>query len=58
MATGEALMFDWLSMGDYTFYVWTSVGIVSIMLGVKAWRAHTHFISLKAKLAWSKHAES
>lgn len=51
-------MFDWLSMGDYTFYVWTSVGIVSIMLGVKAWRAHTHFISLKAKLAWSKHAES
>jgi heme exporter protein D len=47
---------EFLSMGKYTVYVWSSVGWVCLLLSFMAWRAHAKFSQLRQAIAWSKDA--
>lgn len=51
-------MIELLAMGDYGFYVWTSVGLVCAVLMAQAWRAHRALTRAKQALAWSQDVES
>lgn len=44
------------SMGAYTLYVWSSVGLVILALVMSAWRAHAQFSRSRQAIAWSQHA--
>jgi heme exporter protein CcmD len=46
------------SMGDYGFYVWTSVGLVCFSLMAITWRTQREFARLRKTLAWRKHVQS
>lgn len=50
-------MFEFMQMGDYTFYVWASVGCVVTVLSLMAWRGHVAFNRVRQKIAWSQHDE-
>jgi len=47
---------SFMSMGKYTVYVWSSVGLVCVLLTLMAWRAHAQFAQLRKAITWSKHA--
>lgn len=51
-------MFDFMQMGNYTFYVWASVGSVIFVLSLMAFRAHADFKKLRQKISWSQHVQS
>lgn len=52
------MMTELFAMGDYTAFVWSSVGIVCGVLGLIAWRAHSQFKQTKHSIKWEKHVQS
>jgi len=47
-------MFEFMQMGDYTFYVWASVCSVIAVMSVMSWRAHAQFKRVRKAIAWSR----
>lgn len=51
-------MSDLFRMGDYGFYVWTSVGMVCLSLIWITWCTQREFARLRKALAWRKNVQS
>lgn len=50
-------MFEFLKMGEYTFYVWTSVGAVLAVFALFTWRTQMAFNKVRDIIIWSRHVE-